>query len=117
MSLYNQLSCFVSQFRNDYRLRAVEDVPDKCADKTIYIIGNPDTPQYAVFLCPCGCGRTVELNLNTSSSPHWSVEFHLSGTISFAPSIWRKSGCYSHFFLERNKIRWCKSNHALNVNI
>ncbi len=107
MSLNTKVSCFVSQFRQDYQIRTVDDVPDKCADKTIYIVGDPDAPQYAVFSCPCGCGRTVELNLNAAASPCWSIKFHLSGTISFSPSIWRKSGCNSHFYLVRNKVRWC----------
>ena len=71
---------------------------------TIYIIGAYRQPQYAVFQCPCGCGRIVELNLNKESSPSWALKWHVLGTISFSPSIWRKDGCRSHFFLK--KVRY-----------
>ncbi|MGM9773992.1 MAG: DUF6527 family protein [Candidatus Egerieousia sp.] len=49
----------------------------------------------------------VELNLNKESSPSWTLKWHVFGTISFSPSIWRKNGCRSHFFLKKSLIYWC----------
>ena len=85
-----------------YRVRVIDDIPEDIQSEIVYIIGTPSNPQYAIFLCPCGCSRKVELNLNTSSRPCWSIKWHLTGTISFAPSIWRKQGCRSHFFFKKS---------------
>ncbi len=90
-----------------YSVRVFDDIPEDIQSGIVYIIGTSYNPQYAMFLCPCGCGRTVELNLNTSSRPCWSLKWHLNGTISFNPSIWRKQGCKSHFYFKKNKIHWC----------
>ena len=88
-------------------LKMLEDYPEEITGNTIYIIGAYRQPQYAVFQCPCGCGRIVELNLNKESSPSWALKWHVLGTISFSPSIWRKDGCRSHFFLKKSSIHWC----------
>lgn len=93
--------------RRGYHLAVVEDYPEDVSPNTIYIIGICKKPQYAVFMCPCGCGRIVELNLNRETSPSWRITWHCLGTISFSPSIWRKDGCRSHFFLKKNSVIWC----------
>lgn len=99
----------MSQLRRSYHIKLVDDVPDEVYPNIFYIIGPPDSPQYGIMLCPCGCGSQVELNLNPASSPCWMLNFHSLGTISITPSIWRKtSGCHSHFFLKNGRIVWCK---------
>lgn len=90
-----------------YLLSLDEDFPDEIETNCIYFIGTTKTQQYAIFQCPCGCGRVVELNLNPKSSPLWSVKWNVMGTVSFTPSIWRKSGCRSHFFFKHGQIIWC----------
>ena len=107
MKLCVLLSQFFSYFRKSYTLKMLEDYPEEITGNTIYIIGTYRQPQYAVFQCPCGCGRIVELNLNKESSPSWTLKWHVLGTISFSPSIWRKDGCRSHFFLKKSSIHWC----------
>lgn len=102
-------SCFFwGKHRKNNRLLNVEDIPDCCERGTIYIVGNSSSPQYAIFKCPCGCGRNVELNLNAKSKPCWKVSYHWFGTISFSPSIWRNDGCRSHFFYKKGEVKWCK---------
>ena len=101
MKLCVLLSQFFSYFRKSYTLKMLEDYPEEITGNTIYIIGAYRQPQYAVFQCPCGCGRIVELNLNKESSPSWALKWHVLGTISFSPSIWRKDGCRSHFFSKK----------------
>ncbi|MDD3394289.1 MAG: DUF6527 family protein [Anaerotignum sp.] len=108
MNFKTRSCCFFSGFQKNYKIKLVDDIPVKCLEKTIYIVGNPATPQYAIFKCPCGCGKNVELNLNVSTSPCWKLNWNWFGTISFSPSIWRKDGCHSHFFLKNSEIKWCK---------
>ena len=107
MSLSARFCAAVSTFRKDYHIKIMNDIPEEIDSRTIFVVGDPDRPQYAVFLCPCGCGRRIELNLNPESTPRWKLQWHLLGTVSLSPSVWRRSGCWSHFFLKHNKILWC----------
>ena len=107
MSLSARICAAASKFRKGYHIKIMDDIPEEIDSKTILVVGDPDRPQYAVFLCPCGCGRRIELNLNPESTPRWKLKWHLLGTVSLSPSVWRKSGCWSHFFLKRSKILWC----------
>jgi hypothetical protein len=107
MNIRKKACYLLGAHRNDLRVKNVIDIPENCTNGVIYLVGNADSPQYAVFRCPCGCGRTVELNLNETSSPCWSVTWHWSGAITLSPSIWRKNGCKSHFFIIKSKVKWC----------
>jgi hypothetical protein len=63
----------------------------------------------ALFKCPCGCDETLSINLDPASARAWRI--HVSGSeISLLPSVWRTSGCRSHFFLWRNQIWWCSDD-------
>ena len=90
-----------------YTVRLLDDFPETLLPSEFYVIGSSHHPQYAVILCPCGCGRAVELNLNQTSAPVWRLKWHLLGTVSVSPSVWRKGDCNSHFFLRKSKIYWC----------
>lgn len=58
----------------------------------------------AVFFCPCGCGEKISLNLLTQARPSWRVRVEGQGTVSIWPSIWRLSGCRSHFWIRSNQV-------------
>lgn len=107
MSLRAKICVAASTLRKDYHIKITDDLPEELESQIIYVVGDSNHPQYAIFLCPCGCGRSIELNLNPESSPRWKLKWHLLGTISLSPSIWRKSGCWSHFFLKHSKVLWC----------
>ena len=106
MSLKHKICVLANKFRRGYRIIATDEVPEELQKSTVYVVGSADHPQYAFFSCPCGCGRRVDLNLNPDTRPCWQITWHLTGTISFAPSIWRKDGCRSHFFFKRNRLYW-----------
>lgn len=109
MKVNTILCIMMSQLRRNYHIKVMEEVPDEVLPNTFYVVGSPDSPQYGIMLCPCGCGRHVDLNFNPSSTPCWKLKFHPLGTISVTPSIWRKSsGCRSHFFLKYSRIVWCE---------
>jgi hypothetical protein len=57
-----------------------------------------------VLLCPCGCGEALPINLDPRSAPAWSLYDRKDSGLSIFPSIWRDTGCQSHFIIWRNTI-------------
>lgn len=56
--------------------------------------------------CPCGCGAVIELMLLQNVKPHWKLTVdHLNRPTLF-PSVWRSTGCKSHFWVRQGKIHW-----------
>lgn len=60
----------------------------------------------AVFQCPCGCGDVLVINLDPAAGPAWRHRVD-EGQLTLMPSVWRDSGCESHFVLWRSEIYWC----------
>jgi hypothetical protein len=50
----------------------------------------------------------VQLSLLEDSRPRWRVEEHDDGTASIYPSVWRRRGCRSHFFVQRGMVIWVR---------
>jgi Family of unknown function (DUF6527) len=59
-------------------------------------------PKSLKFLCPCGCGETVSVNLMPGNERAWRLQHERKYGISLWPSVWLSSGCCSHFILRRN---------------
>jgi len=60
-------------------------------------------PRWAVFRCPDGCGELVSVNLDSRAGPHWRL-VRERDTITLIPSVWRESGCRSHFIIWKNRV-------------
>jgi len=91
----------------NYKLLFVQELPQNLNKMTVYVEGNIKTHEkyYANFICPCGCGDILTLNLIDDVSPVWRImEDHRK--FSIHPSIWRKGICKSHFWIKQNKVRW-----------
>jgi len=56
--------------------------------------------------CPDGCGEQLTINLDKRSGPSWRYYGTESG-ITLFPSVWRDTGCKSHFIIWRSRIYWC----------
>ncbi len=56
--------------------------------------------------CPDGCGEMLTVNLDRRSGPAWRF-YRDASTISVFPSVWRTTGCKSHFIVWRSRIYWC----------
>ena len=97
-----------SGLRPGYATEAVDDVPDVLEPRRIYLVGDQSMPWSAALCCPCGCGATIQLSLVAGDTPSWRVRRHFSGSVTLHPSIWRKTGCRSHFFLRRGRIVWSR---------
>ena len=59
-----------------------------------------------VMRCPDGCGETLVVNLDPRAGKAWWLD-QRKGRLTLYPSIWRDSGCKSHFIVWRDKIVWC----------
>jgi hypothetical protein len=60
-------------------------------------------PRWLLLLCPDGCGETIPINLDERTGPAWSYYKNRRG-ISLYPSVWRESGCRSHFVVWNSRI-------------
>lgn len=56
--------------------------------------------------CPDGCGEQLTINLDGRAGPAWRIYASEQG-VSVFPSVWRDTGCRSHFIVWRSKIYWC----------
>lgn len=58
------------------------------------------------FCCPDGCGERFNINLDPRAGKAWRLYETKQGLTLF-PSVWRDTGCGSHFIVYRNHIIWC----------
>ena len=84
-------------FRFRFATEVVDDAPDVLEPDTVYLVGDDAKPWSVALLCPCGCSATIQLSLVTHDRPSWRAKRHFSGSVTLQPSIWRNSGCRSHF--------------------
>ncbi len=59
------------------------------------------------MLCPCGCGRTIELLVFREARPNWRLTIDAERRPTLYPSVWLKDGCCSHFWVRDGAIVWC----------
>jgi hypothetical protein len=69
-------------------------------DAALIVRGRPIS---VVMGCPCGCGDQLTINLDSRSGPAWRF-VERNGEVTLYPSVWRESGCKSHFVVWRNQI-------------
>lgn len=63
--------------------------------------------------CPDGCGEQLTVNLDGRTGPAW--RFYQEGSnVSLFPSVWRDTGCGSHFIVWRSRIYWCDYKDPLD---
>lgn len=64
--------------------------------------------------CPDGCGEQLTVNLDSRAGPAW--RYYVDGEdLSLFPSVWRETGCKSHFIVWRSKIYWCDWHDELDA--
>lgn len=61
------------------------------------------------MVCPDGCGDTLTINLDQRAGPTWRAYVEKEG-VSLYPSVWRHTGCKSHFIIWCSRIYWCDLN-------
>lgn len=68
-------------------------------------------PRWLLMKCPCGCGEVISLNVDAGAGPAWRLYWRGSD-LSVFPSVWKESGCESHFIVWRGRIDWLGSDLA-----
>ena len=63
------------------------------------------TLRSVVMRCPDACGETITLNLDPRTDKAWRLYQSPRGLTLF-PSVWRDSGCQSHFILWNDVLYW-----------
>lgn len=109
--IVNLLNCFLAWLFKEkkiYRREYVSDIPKNPQPYKVYILGGTKNPFLAVIQCPCGCGESLHMNLLSSRNPCWKLYFDNNEIVTFEPSLWKNTGCRSHFHLINGEIRWTK---------
>jgi hypothetical protein len=108
IGLYRRAAQWLRDWRfPPYRTVIVQEyLPKQLKPRTLYIVQEDDIEEQAAMVCPCGCGRTLQMNLLTDERPCWRVSKHADGTASLHPSVWRQKDCRSHFWFRRGRIQW-----------
>lgn len=63
-----------------------------------------ERPRLLLLSCPCGCGELFPINLDERAGPAWRLYRNAKTGLTLYPSVWRESGCCSHYIIWRNKI-------------
>ena len=84
-----------------------DDLPGRFSERTLVVARDHGELWVAGMICPCGCGRRVELMLLRGVKPRWDLIVGGDGLPTLHPSVWVKDGCRSHFWLRRGQIQWC----------
>jgi hypothetical protein len=84
-------------------VNGMADLPSDLGDR-LYVVGA--RPKWAILACPCKCGERINVNLMSSRRPCWRLRLN-DNKATLHPSLWMPTDkCGSHFWLERNEIRW-----------
>jgi len=73
-------------------------------------------PRWILLRCPCGCGEEIPVNVDARAGKAWRLYREERTGITLFPSVWRDTGCQSHFIIWRDQIlmfgpgrKWGKS--------
>lgn len=80
--------------------------PSRISPRQLVVLTEGQEDWSAVMLCPCGCGDQVELPLFAEARPRWDLRIDARGRPTLYPSVWRKDGCRSHYFVRSGKVIW-----------
>lgn len=107
--LYTVIAAWLSRWFNPpYQTVVVQQyLPKSLAARTLYIVEEDGYQEQAAMVCPCGCGRTLHMNLIPDERPCWKVIRHKDGSSSLHPSVWRQIDCRSHFWFKQGRVIWC----------
>lgn len=85
-----------------------DSLPDVLPDRDLVLVRDDGDDWSVAMRCPCGCGERIELMILHNARPRWDVKSNQAGQPSVHPSVWRNSGCKSHFWVREGRIFWCE---------
>lgn len=84
-----------------------DELPDEMFGYDLAVASEHGTLWEAGMLCPCGCHEQLRLMLLKDVKPRWDLTVDKRGRATLYPSVWRSSGCRSHFWLTAGQVKWC----------
>ncbi len=100
-------AALVEHLRPKVRVQFTAERPQRLRAHRLYVTSSAQGPAFGFLRCPCGCGETLHLRFFGARRPRWDLQVGDRHAATLTPSIWRQTGCRSHFVLARGKIRWC----------
>ena len=82
-----------------------DEPPEKMARRHLIRMIDEGQPWAVLMMCPCGCQEVIELSLSRASKASWSLTTQC-GRPTLHPSVWRNTGCRSHFWLRNGRVDW-----------
>lgn len=93
--------------RRSLRVIEGDTLPEKLPRRDLLLAREVGEDWCVGLRCPCGCGQRLELILLKGVTPRWDLVIDDRGRPTLYPSVWRRGGCRSHFWLRSGKIIWC----------
>lgn len=62
------------------------------------------SPRLLLLKCPCGCGENYAINLDSRAGKAWRLYRDKANALTVYPSVWRDTGCQSHYVVRGNTI-------------
>lgn len=81
--------------------------PDDLIPGRLVVVQDGPVQKWACFRCPCGCGARMQLSLNPTRRPRWSVSADWLRRPTVAPSVHQRDGCRAHFWIRKGRVEWC----------
>jgi len=92
------------RFRGEVESRhEADDLLEAAGDAVLVHRGRPRS---LVLACPDGCGSVLTVNLDRRVGRAWRLYRDRRG-LTVYPSVWRDTGCGSHFIVSRDRLVWC----------
>ena len=85
-----------------------DSLPAKLPRRDLVVARDGGEDWAAGMMCPCGCNEVLELMLVPEVRPRWRLVVDDKRRPSLHPSVWRDTGCRSHFWLQQGRVRWCE---------
>lgn len=98
-----------------FEARFVMAVPPSPQPNTVYVVGDDESVWAAALVCPCGCREIIHLSLVRDARPSWRVQTHRNGIVTLLPSVWRTTGCRSHFVIYRGHLLACQADSRVEA--
>lgn len=81
--------------------------PQELEPGALFIVQDNGHQKWACFRCPGGCGEKLQLSLNPSRRPKWTIALDWLSRPTVTPSVHQLNSCGCHFWIQRGAISWC----------
>jgi hypothetical protein len=88
----------------------VSAIPADCG-RDFFIVRREGRDLWAAFMCPCGRGHRLLVNLSRSKHPYWRA-WTRKNEVSLSPSVWLETDCKSHFIVRDSRVYWAFSHDS-----